>query len=48
MTEKIIATAVIGIVSTLMIFVRRYKNDDKNAGYGIAGWTIFIMVMMWT
>jgi len=48
MTEKIIATAVIGIVSSLMIFARRYKNNDANAGYGIAGWTIFIILIMWT
>ena len=48
MTEKLWATLIIMIGSSVMIFARRYKNtDDQTAGYGIAGWTIFLIGAMW-
>ena len=47
MDNKIYGTLAVGIVSTLMICARRYKNQDSDAGHGIAGWTIFILVCIW-
>ena len=47
MDTKIYGTLAVGIVSTLMIYARRYKNQDSNAGYGIAGWSVFILVCIW-
>jgi hypothetical protein len=39
---------VIGLVSTGLIIARRWKNEDARAGYGIAGWTIFIIFTILT
>lgn len=47
MTEKCWATLIIMVGSNTMIFVRRYNNKDENAGYYIAGWTIFILLSLW-
>lgn len=47
MDDKIYGTLAVGIVSALMISARRYKNQDSNAGYGIAGWAIFILWCIW-
>jgi len=47
MTEKLIATGIIMIGSATMIFARRHNNKDKEAGYGIAGWTMVIILLMW-
>ena len=44
---KIIATIIIMICSACMIFARRWNNTDKDAGIGIAGWTMFIIIGMW-
>jgi hypothetical protein len=33
--------------SAAMIFARRWKNPDTDAGYGIAGWTIVIVLCIW-
>lgn len=48
MTEKLWATLIIMIGATLMIIARRYKNNNLDAGYGIAGWTMFIILCIWT
>lgn len=42
--QRILATAVLGTVSALMIVARRHNNKDESAGIGIAGWTIVIML----
>ncbi len=42
--QRIIATAVLGAVAAAMIFARRWKNTDTDAGVGIAGWTIVILL----
>jgi hypothetical protein len=47
MDTKIYGTLAVGIASALMIYARRYKNQDSNAGYGIAGWTVFILLCIW-
>lgn len=48
MSEKLIATIVIGIAGIGMIFARRYNNaEDGAAGLGVAGWTVFILLLMW-
>ena len=45
--EKIIATLVIGIIGIFLTLVRRWKNPDKDAGIGVAGWTVFIILCLW-
>lgn len=47
MIVKLSATGIIMIGATAMIFARRYKNKDSEVGVGIAGWTIFIILIMW-
>jgi len=48
MSEKLIATIIIGIAGTGLTFARRYNNqNDKSAGLGVAGWTIFIFFLIW-
>ena len=47
MSEKLIATVVIGIIGTFLTLARRWKNPDKNAGVGVAGWIVFILLCMW-
>ena len=44
---KLVATCVLMLGSAVMIAARRLKNKDRDAGCGIAGWTIFIVLMMW-
>ena len=49
MSEKLIATIIIGITGALITFARRYNNPhDSTAGLGVAGWTIVIFLLMWT
>ena len=49
MSEKLIATLIIGIAGIGITFVRRYNNaEDKKAGLGVAAWTIVIFLLMWT
>jgi hypothetical protein len=47
MTEKIIATGVIMFGAAAMIFARRFHNEAKDVGCGIAGLTIFIIISIW-
>ena len=48
MTEKLIATILIGLFGTLLTFARKYNNQsNSSAGMGVAGWTIFILFLMW-
>lgn len=36
------------IGGALLTFARRWKNENKSAGMGIAGWTIvFVFLYMW-
>ena len=46
MTEKLLGVLIIGLVGAALIFARRFQNKDTNAGYGIAGWIIFI-IFLW-
>jgi predicted tellurium resistance membrane protein TerC len=45
--EKTLISFLLMVGAALMILARRYNNSDSNAGYGIAGWTIFIIICMW-
>lgn len=45
--EKIIGTGVIMLCGAALTLARRYKNTDKGAGYGISGWTIFFVFILW-
>ncbi len=47
MTEKCYATIIVLIGSTALVFARRYKNRDTQAGYGIAGWTVLLLLLIW-
>ena len=47
MTPKIWATLIIMIGAAAMIAARRFHNHDSHAGYGIAGWTMVIVFIMW-
>lgn len=38
--QRVLAVGLVGITLTL---ARRWKNCDKSAGLGVAGWTIFII-----
>lgn len=46
--QKITATMVIGVIGVLLTIARRYKNNDKSAGLGVAGWIVFILFNIWT
>jgi hypothetical protein len=45
--EKSISTAILLFGGAAMIFARRYHNSDPEAGIGIAGWIMFIIIFMW-
>ena len=45
--QRSIVTGVLMVGAAAMILARRYKNEDSEAGCGIAGWTIFIILCMW-
>lgn len=47
MYEKIIASAIIMFGASALVFARRYNNTDEEAGTGVAGWTIFIIILIW-
>ena len=47
MSEKLIATAIIMVCATLLTLARRWNNDDNDAGIGVAGWSMFIILIMW-
>ena len=32
----------------LLTFARRYKNQDSNAGYGVAGWAVVVTIVLLT
>jgi len=36
---------VTGISGALLIIARRWKNKDSSAGLGIAGWTMFLLIL---
>jgi len=45
---KIYGTLAVGVVASLMIAARRYKNTKEvGAGAGIAGWAIFTIFCIW-
>ncbi len=47
MSEKLIVTIILGSIGILLTLARRWKNPDGDAGIGVAGWTIFIILCMW-
>jgi len=46
MTERLLGVIIIGLVGVLLTFARRFKNEDSDAGYGVAAWTI-ILIILW-
>lgn len=42
-SQRVLAVGLVGITLTL---ARRWKNSDKSAGLGIAGWTIFVIICL--
>jgi len=46
-TEKLIATVIILFGAAALTFARRWNNEDTEAGYGVAGWAMFVIIMMW-
>ena len=46
-TTKCWITLFLMIGSALIITARRLWNSDGSAGYGIAGWTMFLILHMW-
>lgn len=44
---RIIASFSLLVAGFVMIFARRYKNKDADAGYCIAGWIIFAIIIIW-
>lgn len=47
LTEKIIATVAILFGAAALTFARRWGNKDSDAGVGIAGWSMVIILFMW-
>ena len=45
MTSEIIFVAVVLFGGGALVVARRWKNNDSQAGYGIAGWLIFLLLM---
>lgn len=41
--QRIVAVGLIGIVLTL---ARRWKNKSPEAGIGVAGWTMFVILLI--
>jgi hypothetical protein len=39
---------VVGLVGAALVMARRWKNKDGAAGYGVAGWTVFILLCLLT
>ena len=48
MSEKFYLTIIIGLIGVALTVARRWKNKDGGAGLGVAGWTIFIIFMLWS
>jgi len=47
MTEKVYGSIMLVCCGTALTVARRWKNSDPNAGYGVAGWTMFGLLMIW-
>ena len=45
--QKIIATCVFAFSAAIMIFARRWRNKDDEAGYSIAGWAGIAIFIIW-
>lgn len=45
--DKTIATGIVMFGAAAMIFARRHNNHRSDAGYGIAGWAILIVIFIW-
>lgn len=43
--QKVLAVGLIGVALTL---ARRWKNKSPEAGLGVAGWTVFIILWVAT
>lgn len=44
---KALASVVVMFGAAAMIWVRRNGNTDTNAGAGIAGWTMILLLVIW-
>ena len=44
-TFWLIVFVLIGVVGSVLTFARRYRNSDRHAGYGVAGWTVALLVL---
>jgi hypothetical protein len=47
MNERLIASAIILIAGILFAAVRRFKNEDPNAGKAVVGWSMFSILIIW-
>lgn len=46
--EKVYGTLVLMVGAAIMIAARRFNSDyEPNAGIGIAGWTMVILLAIW-
>jgi len=45
--EKVYGSIVLLVGGALLTLARRWKNEDTTAGYGIVGWTMFIILLIW-
>jgi hypothetical protein len=43
MDPKAQRALVVGLIGIGLVISRRWKNPDRQAGLGIAGWTLFIV-----
>jgi hypothetical protein len=44
---RLLASGVLGAIGAALTVARRYRNEDTDAGRGTAGWTIFIIFLLW-
>ncbi|MFA5398001.1 MAG: hypothetical protein WC346_18460 [Methanogenium sp.] len=47
MNERLISTAIILIAGVIFAIVRRFKNEDPNAGKAVIGWSLFSILIIW-
>jgi hypothetical protein len=45
--ERALGTLFVMLGAAAMIAARRWNNTDNDAGYGIAGWATFVIVVIW-
>ena len=43
--KDLLTIAILGLIGIGLTAARRIRNEDAHAGYGVAGWTFFIILL---